>query len=368
MRKLIIVLTVLFAACGSVDKGDENAISEYELMTVQRGGYDMQTEYAAQINGKTDIMIVPRIEGYLQDVKVKEGANVRKGQLLFVIDQVAFRSAVRSAQSAVMQAAASMEKAKQDYEAKKKLYDSNLISDFDLSQTKRDYDIAEAHLNAAKAELDAARNNLSFTELRSPSDGVVGRIPYRRGDFVAPTFQEGLTMVSDNSEMYVYFSLGERHIMDYMYRYGSMQNAIDSMPQPLLRLSNGEIYAAKGKIESISGVVESSTGAVSVRAVFPNPERLLLSGSTGRIIMPNHIKNAIIIPLEATFELLDKTYVYKVVNGKASSVIVEVEKINDGKQVVVNKGLEVGDVIIKKGAGLVQEGTRVKEIKQKKNQ
>ena len=258
----------------------------------------------------------------------------------------------------MQQAQAQLGKAQMDMKSSEKLHESNVVSDFDVQQTRHDLNVARANLTAARAALDAARNNLSFTELRSPSDGVIGRIPYRKGDYVGPTTQEGLTVVSGNCEMYVYFSLSESRIMEYLTAYGSMQRAIDRMPQPVLLLNGGKTYAHKGRVESISGVVDDQTGAVSVRAVFPNPDGLLLSGSTARIVMSQQQTGAIVIPQEATYEILNKTYVYRVVNGTATSTMITTESVNNGHQYVVTSGLKPGDVIIAKGAGLVQGGQK----------
>lgn len=360
MRKFVMALAVLLASCAGGEVGQQDEAKEYELITVGTKDYCVDVEYAAQVHGLQDIRIVPRVEGYLQQVLVKEGEQVREGQLLFVIDQVQYKAAVKSAEAVVLQAEVLSAKAQQDYEGKTMLKERNVISDFELNQAKRDLDVANANLAAARAELDAARNNLTFTELRSPSDGVIGRLPYRKGDFVGPATAEGLTVVSDNRQMCVYFSMTESKVMEYLGAYPSMQEAVAHMPELSLKLPTGRMYGKKGKVESVSGIVDEGTGAVSVRAVFPNETGLLLSGGTARVVMPQVYNSAIVIPQEATFEIQDKVYVYKVVDGKASSAIIETARLNDGKNFVVLDGLKAGEVIIAKGAGLVREGAEVK--------
>lgn len=360
MKKVLIILTIILSACGTHKQEMEEQAQSYELLTVEPKDYTVQTEYAAQIKGAQDIRIIPRVEGYLQEVRVKEGEKVRKNQLLFVIDQVAYRAAVKAANASVLQMEAMLAKAQQDYDSKKILRKKNVVSEFDLNQTKLDLDVAKANLEAAQADLEAAQNNLSYTELRSPSDGVVGRLPYRKGDFVGPSTTDGLTVVSDNANMFVYFSMTESRVMEYLTEYESMQDAVNHMPELTLVLPGNKKYAEYGKVESVSGIVDERTGSVSVRAVFPNPEGVLLSGGTGRVVIPEKHANTIVIPQEATFEIQDQVYVYKVVNGKASSAIVKVAKLHDGTHFMVTKGLQKGDVIISKGAGLVREGTIVK--------
>lgn len=356
-KSITIAVLLVISSCANMD--DNEQVEEYELLTVNTENHELQTDYAAQIKGKQDIRIIPRVEGYLQEIKVLEGQHVKQGQLLFVIDQVAYRATVKTAEANLEQAKELVDKAELEYEGKQQLYEKHVISEFDLNQTHNDLLVAKANLEAAQATLTAARNDLSFTELRSPSDGVIGRIPYRKGDFVSSSSQEGLTIVSENHEMYVYFSLSENQVMEYLATYGSMQQTVEQMPQPQLMLPIGKIYEHMGKVESISGIVDEQTGAVSVRAVFPNPDGLLLSGGTARVVMPQLLTDVIVIPQEATYEILDKVYVYKVEDGVTKACMIMTESINNGKQYVVRAGLHPGDVIIAKGAGLMKEGTRV---------
>ena len=216
--------------------------------------------------------------------------------------------------------------------------------------------MAKAQLQQAQAQLETARTNLSYTVLRSPSDGVVGSLPYRVGDYVSPTMQGALTTVADAQEMYVYFSLTERDVMSRMAQHGSLDKAVKTFPPVCLLTANGDTCSVKGHVESISGVVDSSTGSVSARAVFPNADGLLLSGSTGRLVIPNTLRQVIVIPQSATYEIQDKIYVYKVVKGKAQSAIITILPMNDGQHYVVTSGLAVGDVIVAKGANYVKEG------------
>ena len=147
--------------------------------------------------------------------------------------------------------------------------------------------------------------------------------------------------------------------MQYLPEHQSMEATIQQMPELRLQLPNGTIYEQQGRVESISGVVDERTGAVSVCARFDNPDGLLLSGGTGKIVMPSVRKNAIVIPQEATYSIQDKVYVVKVVDGKAVASMIQVESVTDGKSYVVTGGLKAGEVIVAKGAGFVKEGTRI---------
>lgn len=342
----------------------ESTGETFKTLQVVPASVTLTNTYSASIRGRQDIKIIPRVDGYLTDILIKEGDRVRKGQTLFIIDQTAFKAALQAAQANVAVGEAGVSTAQLTYDSKKALHDKKIISNYDLISAENALKTAKAQLQQARAQEESARNNLSFTVIQSPSDGVAGKIPYRKGDYVGPSIPSGLTVVADNSQMYIYFSMAERQIMELLHRHKNMEQAIANMPEIQLQLSDASIYPHNGKIESISGVIDPATGTASIRAVFPNQGGLLLSGGAGSVIIPYQSHNVMIIPQEATFEIQDKTYVYKIINGVATSAIVTVDKINNGKEYIVTGGLTPGDLIIAEGAGLVQEGTQVKTTTQ----
>ena len=359
-RLLILAAALLLmVSCQNKAQKEQNDPEIHELLTVTAQDYTLNEEYPASIHGAQDIKIIPRVEGHLMGVYVKEGEPVREGQLLFRLDDAPSRAAVESANANVQIMTAELNKAKIEFEGQKALHENTFLSDYGLEIAESDYSIAKANLAAAKAALTSARNELSYTEIRSPSNGVVGRIPYRKGDLVGPNIQDGLTVVADNRQMRVYFAITENEVMQYLSEYKNLDEAINQMPELRLQLPNGIIYEHPGRAESISGVVDERTGAVSVCARFDNPDGMLLSGGTGKIVIPTELHNAIVIPQEATYNIQDKVYVMKVVDGKAVSTIIQVEPQNNGKEYMVISGLQEGDVIIAKGAGFVEEGTKI---------
>lgn len=242
-------------------------------------------------------------------------------------------------------------------ESKEELFKEHVVSDFDLQTARNSLFQAEATLAQAKADEINARNNLSYTEVKSPVDGVSGMLPYRVGALVDASISTPLTTVSDDEEMYVYFSMTESQILPLIRANKTLEEALKQMPEVELQLSDGLTYNHKGKIDAISGTIDANTGAVSLRATFPNPEHMLRNGGSGTIIFPYVKENALIVPQEATYEIQDKIFVYKVVDGKATSAQVEVFPVNNGKEYIIEKGLKEGDIIIAEGAGLIQEGT-----------
>ena len=328
-------------------------------MRITTSDKELQTTYSASIRGRQDIDIYPQVSGFLTKLCVEEGQAVRKGQVLFIIDQVPYRAALQTAEANVEAARASVATAQLTYDSKKELFAQNVISEFDLQTSYNNLLTTKAQLAQTEAQRVSAANNLSYTEVKSPADGVVGTLPYRVGALVSASLPQPLTTVSDNSDMYVYFSMTENQLLDMTRRYGSRSKALEEMPAIELILNDKSTYPSQGKIETISGVIDTSTGTVSLRAVFPNKEGLLQSGGAGNVVVPVQKRNCIVVPQAATYEVQDKVFVFKVVDGKAQSAPVEVTRVNGGKEYIVDKGLNVGDVIVAEGVGLLREGTPI---------
>lgn len=356
----LISCTCWMTSCKQEQAGGQTG-ANYAIMKVETADKELSTSYSATIRGRQDINILPQVSGTIERVCIEEGEKVKKGQLLFVIDQVPYKAALQTAEANVEAAKAGLATAELSYNSNKELYAKKVVSEYSLKTSENAYLTAKAQLAQAKAQEVNARNNLSYTEVKSPSDGVAGMLPYRVGALVSPSIQTPLTVVSDNSDMYVYFSMTENQLLSLTRKYGTMDEAITNMPAVKLQLNDGSIYSEPGKIESISGVIDRQTGAVGVRAVFPNASRLLHSGASGNVIIPEIYKNCIVIPQTATVQIQDKIQVWKVVDGKAVSVIIKVAPTNDGREYVVLEGLKQGEEIVKEGAGLIRPGQQVKQ-------
>lgn len=290
---------------------------------------------------------------------MKEGARVSKGQVLFVIDQVPYLAALKQAEASVATAEANEATAKLTLEGKESLYKDKVISDFELRTARNNYQSAQATLMQAQAELVNARNNLSYTEIKSPVDGYAGMTSYRIGALVTSGMTEPLIRVSDNSQMYVYFSMTEKQVLSLTAQYGSLDSTLLSFPPIQLELNDGSVYQHTGKIDVISGLIDKTTGTVSLRAVFDNQEKRLMSGGSANVIIPYERQQCLVIPQGGTYEIQDRIFAYKVVDGKAESTPIEVFEINDGKEYIVEDGLQAGDVIVSEGAGLLKDGAIV---------
>lgn len=332
----------------------------YTTMKVAAADKALTTDYSATIRGRQDIDIYPQVSGTIERLCVTEGQQVKKGQPLFIIDQVPYKAALETAKANVESARASLATASLTYDSQRELHAQQVVSTYSLKTAENAYLTAKAQLAQAEANLVNARNNLTYTEVRCPANGVVGSLPYRAGALVGPSIPQPLTTVSDNSDMYVYFSMTENQWLNLAREHGSMEEVLKQMPEVQLRLNDNSMYGEKGQVESISGVIDRQTGTVSARAVFPNKGKLLLSGASGVLVMPTIYHQSIVIPQEATVRIQDQTLVYKVVDGKAKSALITVAPINDGREYIVLEGLQAGEEIIAAGAGLVREGTPVR--------
>lgn len=352
--------SVWMASCQQAPTQQAGGGASYETMKVVTSDKEFVTGYSASIRGRYDASILPQVSGTIQRVMVSEGQKVKKGQSLFIIDQIPYRAALNTASANVQAAKAGLATAQLSYDSAKELYAQNVISEHQLKTTENALLTAKAQVAQAEAQELNAKNNLAYTEVKSPSDGVVGAIPMREGTLVSPSMGVPLTTVSDNKEMYVYFSMTENQLLSMTRLHGTMEEALKAMPAVQLKLNDGSMYDQQGHIESISGVIDRQTGTISARAVFPNEGGILHSGANGTVLMPTVHKDAIVIPQAAAVQMQNKYIVYKVVDGKATSALVSVAPTSDGKEFVVTDGLQPGDEIIAKGAGLVREGTVVK--------
>lgn len=362
---LSLITMAFLSSCSGNKTQQQMPSANFKTMTVQTQEVTMTTNYSATIRGRQDIEVYPQVAGTLQRLCVTEGQKVAKGQTLFIIDQVPYQAALNTALASQQAANASLATAQLNYDSKKKLFDDGIISDVELQTAQNTLLSAKAQVAQANAQVVNARNSLSYTVVKSPANGVVGTLPYRQGALVSSAMPQPLTTVSDNNQMYVYFSIAEGQLLNMTRESGSAEAAIGAMPDVKLLLVDGSEYPYKGKVESVSGVVDRSTGTVQVRAVFDNPEKLLHSGSTGTVVIPTTYKDQIVVPVTATVQMQDKFKVYLVDKDNiAHEQLVTTEPLSNGKEYVIKDGLKVGDVIVAEGAGMLRDGQDIKPNKE----
>ncbi len=361
---LIAAAAALLVSCGGGKQGKPNfGDNEYAVRTISAQNADLQTTYPATIKGVQDVEIRPKISGFITKLCVHEGQTVKKGQLLFVIDNVTYEAAARQAKAAVNSAKAQLNTAKLTYTNNEKLFKNNVIGTYELQSSKNSLEAAHAALAQAEANYISAKQNLDFCYVSSPTDGVVGSLPYRVGALVSASSAQALTTVSNISTMQVYFSMTEKDLLYFSRGEGGVHAAIKDYPVVKLKLADGTIYGEDGHVATVSGVIDATTGSVSVRADFPNPQHLLKSGGSGSIVVPSNNASAIIIPQDAVSQVQDKYFVY-VVGGdnKVKYTAVGVNPDNDGKNYIITSGLKFGDKIVVSGISSLTDGTEIKPI------
>lgn len=351
---------LMLSSCGSDDgKSNQNTPQQYPIIVVKPEDRSLSVKYSASLQGKQDVEIRPEISGLITKVFIQEGARVHKGQVLFEINRIPYEADLQKAQAAVATAEANLATAKLNLEGREELFKERVISDFELRTAQNTYKSCQAALLQAKADLKNAENNLSYTEVKSPVDGKAGMTSYRIGALVGPTMSEPLVTVSDNAQVYAYFSLSEKQARELTTKYKAIAHVLDSLPPISLELGDGIKYGAEGHIDAISGMVDKSTGTVSFRAMFPNPDGQLLSGGNANVVLSYDRPSSYVIPQGATYEIQDKIFTYRVIDGVAVSTPIEVFKINDGKEYIVVSGIAEGDTIVAAGAGMLKAGIKI---------
>lgn len=361
---MIAALGTVLASCGGKSGGKPNfADNEYAVRTVSTQGTELQTTYPATIKGVQDVQIRPKVSGFLTKVCVHEGQSVSAGQLLFVIDNETYQAQMRQAAAAVNTAKAQLNTAKLTYQNNKKLYDSKIIGEYELSTSANSLSTAQAQVAQAEASLASAKEMLDYCYVKSPAAGVVGSLPFKVGALVSSSSAEPLTTVSDINTMEVYFSVTEKDMLTMTKGEGGVNAAINAYPEVQLRLADGTLYDHPGKVVKASGVIDAATGSISMIARFDNPRKQLRSGGSGQIVVPTTSTGAIIIPQEATSEVQNKKFVYLV--GKDNKVQyheITVNPQDDGKNYIVTSGLQPGDRYVSKGITSLSDGKEIKPI------
>jgi membrane fusion protein (multidrug efflux system) len=313
MKSRLILLAAsciaLLSSCGGGSSQSGANARKIAVMTVSTTTSHLTNSYPATIKGKQDVDIRPMVSGFITHLHVDEGSIVRRGQVLFTIDQTQYQAAVNQAKAAVESAKASVATQQLTVDNRRRLNEKNITSDYDLQMQENQLASAKASLAQAEAALANAQKNLQYTTVTTPTDGVVGQIPYRLGSLVSPSSAQPLTTVSDLSNMYAYFSMTERELLEMTESNGA-DDIIKSFPEVRLQLIDGSMYGETGHVETISGDIDMTTGSVNLRALFPNPKKVLRRGSTVNVVFPNDLDNIILVPQSATFEVQDKRFVY----------------------------------------------------------
>jgi membrane fusion protein, multidrug efflux system len=342
MNKIISLISLIsligFTGCKSKEE-EKSEEGIYTLTSPIALDTSFTKEYVAQIQSLQNIEIKAMVKGYLEKIYVDEGQHVNAGQVLFNIRPVEF-------QAELMKAKAAAKGAELELQNEKKLSDKNIVSQTELA-------LAQAKLDEANAEVAIAELNLSYCEIKAPFDGTIDRTRFKVGSAI----DEGtlLTSLSNNKEVYAYFNLSEDEYLDYKTRYKKG----DDKSTATLLLANGDEHKYKGEVETIESEFDNGTGNISFRAKFPNPDLLLKHGETGKVRLTIPIKNALIIPQKATYDIQDKIFVFVVDNNNAVKSRNIVVKQRLSNLYILESGLSENDKIIYEGIQTAKEDSKV---------
>ncbi len=363
----LVMILLLYISCSSNHKGGQpemnKQITEFTVMTVKLQSTKLFKDYPATLKGQQTVEIRSKITGYIEKILVDEGAYVKKGQLLFRLNDNDLLATMRSADAQVKVVEADLNTAKINLEKTKPLVDKNIISTFDLKSVESELTAKEAQLSQAKANLENAMANLQYTLITSPAEGSIGTFPFRVGSLVSSTTTDALTTVSNTEKMYAYFSLNEKEFLTLIkgLKGKNLQEKLAMLPEVSLVLADNSVYEQNGRIETASGLVDQQSGSVMMRATFSNPEGLLRNGGSGSVCIPQYVNSAIIIPQKATFELQGKYFVYVVGSDNiVHNTEIEVLVGNLKESYVVTSGLKEGDRIVLEGSASLHNDSKIK--------
>lgn len=364
---VVIINTLLFFQCKSDKNTNKQATSKYIITSPLVIDTAYNNDYICDIQSVKNIVIRARVSGYLEKIHVDEGSYVKKGQLLFTLNDEEFRELVLSENANVKSIQADVKVFELDVLSNQKLFDKNIISKTQLDISLAKLEAAKAKLDEANAKLATAKHKLSFTQIRAPFDGIIDVIPLKSGSLI----EEGtlLTTLSDNTKMYVYFNISERDYLEYQEKIEEKNND-EIFSKVNLILANKEVHDFAGKVETVGGIIDKETGNIAFRASFPNPDLVLKHGSSGKIRLHKYLKNVMIIPQKSTYEVQNKifVYVYDEKNHQVKSVSIVPKFRLPHIYVIEPNSLNLSDKIVYEGIQDLRDSTKIEanftELKQ----
>ena len=346
---VVLISALLIGSCA--DKKGQNvqrSPDRYKVETVGRKDVTVFIQFPVQIQSESDVEIYPRATGYVRKIFVKEGDNVAKGSPILQIDTTEYRNTVNATKAAYDNAQLEVVKLRP-------LVEKDIISPFQL-QT------AESNARAAQAAYENAKINLGYTLVTSPVSGVVGRISLREGSLLTAGIATPITTVASTGDVFAYFSFNEKLLLQMTdSSRATLKQLVAQLPPAELLLANKQLYEHKGRIELGSSLIDPTTGSVQLKGIFPNPDAVLHSGSTGTLRIPNVYKNAIVIPQKATYDIQDKKMVFTVDSDNTVHATVIKVLNNTSDSFIIDWGLNDGDRIVLDGVGKVRDGDKIVE-------
>jgi|SRR5690554_176976 len=355
-----VVLTICLS-CGNSEVEEDQGIP-LPVVTLQKDSTITTFEYLGAIEGKVNVEIRPQVEGILDSIYVDEGDYVEESQPLFKINAMPYMENLKNAQAAVEVEKARLNNAQIELERLQPLVEHEVISEVQLRTAQSDYEVAKSTLEQMQSLEATSRINVGFTLLKAPVSGYIGRIPKRIGNLVTKGDSEPVTVLSDISEVYVYFAMSESNYLFYK-KMSEDTTARRLNPHVKLILADGSEFDQIGVIDADAGQIERSTGSITLRAKFANPDAILRTGNTGKIILEQIHPNVLLVPQQATTVIQDVMFVFVLdEENKAVRKAIKVEGKSGKNYIVSEENLSEGDVIVLNGLDKLTEGTKVNPI------
>lgn len=351
---------ILITSCNNKSNNDSSEnIKTLPVYKIEKSDTVVSNKFVADIQAKKNVEIHARISGLMEKVFVNEGQTVKKGQTLFKLSDIELQIELLKAQATLKNAQADMRMAAVELKQMQTLFDKNVIADNELEMAKAKHEAAEAKVAYAAAERNAIVQQISFTTIVAPFDGVIDRIPLKEGSLV----QNGslLTTVSELDEVFAYFSIPENTYFQLI-----SDNKLGNHRDIELVLPNGVKYNQEGSLETAEGEIDKHTGSIQFKAKFKNPDGLIKHGTSGKLIISENKPDALIIPQRSVFSIQDKRFVFVVNKNntvKMKTIVID-GTLEDSY--IICSGLNEGDIIVREGTQSLRDGEKIKRKNLKK--
>lgn len=355
---LLATAAISISSCGG---GEQQADMSYmqkpqvDFLQVNAAPSEIQTTYPGNIEGSVNVDIRAQVSGYLEKIYVKEGDYVQKGQALFKIKGDVFNEQVNNSQAVLQNALAAQASAQLEVDKLEPLVEAKVVSDMQMKVAKANYESAKAQVAQARASLGSSQINAAFAVIKAPVSGYIGRIPNRTGNLVTPADASPLTTLSDINDVFVYFSMSEADFIEFL----EARKTDERISTVEMVMANGAAYSHKGKLEVASGNIERTTGSVALKAVFPNPDKILRSGGSGRIILTKRLSESLAIPMASVKDIQDRLFVFALADSNKVSMRPITVDGRSGENYIVKSGLAKGDKIALNNIDVLADGVPV---------
>ncbi len=360
---LLMIVATAWLSCDKSKAITEMPVAEYPTITLSAQETVVHLEFPTSLEGLETVEVRSKIDGYIEQVYVEEGSVVTSGQKLFRIDANQFLQEVNQRKAAISAIEAALETAHLHVLRTQILVDKKIVNSFELTTATNLERVKKAELTQAKSALSDAQSQLAFTQIVSPINGVVGRLPFKKGALVQSAAELALTTIANTTQVYAHFAVNQQQLNRFLAPYtgDKLAEKLKNMPEVSLITSGGEEYTHKGHIQSLSGVLNAETGSANFRALFPNPNGILWSGANGILRIPTQLNQALLVPKKAVFEIQGKYFIYKVGSeNRVAQVEIEVLPTTTEREYIIQSGLKAGDIVVTDGIGTLKNGMSIR--------